>query len=197
VRRAPHEPDRPIDVYDATAVFDAIAQELRLANVRYASATVPGFRAGRHAEVIVDDDFVVGAVGEIAPDVIAEVGASAPIVACELDVGALLAATRRERRAAPVSRYPAATIDLAFVVDDSVPAVDLEATIARAAGDLLEDLRLFDVFRSDALGSGRVSLAFALRLRASDRTLTDEEVGELRSTVIDTARVVHGAELRA
>ncbi len=197
VRRAPHEPDRGIDVYDATSVLDALGQELRLANVRYEPARVAGFRAGRHVSVTVDDGFVIGTIGEIANDVVAEIGAVAPVVACELDVGALLAAARRERRASPVSRYPAATIDLAFVVDDAVPAVELEATIARAAGDLLEDLRLFDVFRSDALGLGRVSLAFALRFRAPDRTLTDEEVGALRSTVIDSVRAVHGAELRA
>ncbi len=196
VRRSPHEPDRAVDVYDVTAVLEALAQELRLAALRYQPARVPGFRAGRHAEVTVDDGIVVGTIGEVSNEVIADIGAVGPVVACELDVGALLAAVRRERRSGPVSRYPAATIDLAFVVDDAVPAVDLEATIARAAGDLLEDLRLFDVFRSDALGTGRVSLAFALRFRAPDRTLTDEEVGALRAAVIDAVRAVHGADLR-
>jgi phenylalanyl-tRNA synthetase beta chain len=197
VRRAPHEPDRPVDVYDATAVLDALAQELRLAAFRLEPAQVAGFRPGRHAQVVVGDDIVVGALGEVAHDVVAEVGAVGPVIACELDVVALLAAPRRSRRAEPVSRYPAATIDLAFVVDDNVPAVDLEATIARAAGELLEDIRLFDVFRSDALGPARVSLAFALRFRAPDRTLTDDEVGDVRRAVIDAAHAVHGAELRA
>jgi len=197
VSRVPHEANRPVDVYDATAVFRALAQELRIAAWRFAPGDVAGFRPGRVAEVVVDDGFAVGAIGEIAPDVVAGVGALGPLVGCELDVGALLAASRLDRRAVPVSRFPAATIDLAFVVGDEVAAVDLEATIGRAAGELLEDIRLFDVFRSDALGAGRVSLAYALRFRAPDRTLTDDEVGEFRRAAIDAARAVHGAELRA
>ena len=96
-----------------------------------------------------------------------------------------------------VSRFPASSIDLAFVVDDDIPAAALEATLARTGGELLEHVALFDVFRSEALGPGKVSLAFALRFRALDRTLTDDEVSVLRQKCIDAVVSMHGAELRS
>src|SRR5581483_4505753 len=108
----------------------------------------------------------------------------------------VLEATRKERRSVTPSRYPASAIDLALVVDEAVPAGAAQRTLAAAAGDLLEDIRLFDVFRSDALGSGRKSLAFGLRFRAPDRTLTDEDVGALRQRCIDAMAEEHGAALR-
>jgi phenylalanyl-tRNA synthetase beta chain len=82
------------------------------------------------------------------------------------------------------------------VVTEDVAAGDIAATLRRAAGDLLEDVRLFDVFRSAALGEGRKSLAFALRFRAPEHTLTDDEVGEVRRGCVDAAARAHGAELR-
>ena len=95
-----------------------------------------------------------------------------------------------------MSRYPASAIDLAFVVSDDVPAGEVLRTLRETGGELLESVRVFDVFRSDALGPGRVSLAFALQFRAADRTLTDAEVGELRQQCIDAVEAAFGAELR-
>ena len=94
------------------------------------------------------------------------------------------------------SRFPASTIDLAFEVPDAVAATAVERTLRDAGRDLLEDVRVFDEFRSDALGSGRRSLAFTLRFRAPDRTLTDAAVADLRQRAIDAVRAAHGAELR-
>jgi phenylalanyl-tRNA synthetase beta chain len=95
-----------------------------------------------------------------------------------------------------VSRYPASSIDLAFVVSDSVPAGDIMRTLRAAGGELLEQVSVFDTFRSDAIGPGRVSLAFSLQFRAPDRTLTDGEVAGLRRQAIDAVVAAHGAELR-
>ena len=77
-----------------------------------------------------------------------------------------------------------------------MPAASVAATLRDAGGALLESVRCFDVFRSAGLGAGRVSLAFALRFRAGDRTLTDAEVGGLRQACIDAVVSTHGAELR-
>ena len=82
------------------------------------------------------------------------------------------------------------------MVGEAVPAGAIDADDPRAVGEVLEAVRPFDVFRSDALGPGRRSLAFALRLRAPDHTLTDAEVGELRQRAIDAVTAAHGAELR-
>jgi phenylalanyl-tRNA synthetase beta chain len=93
-----------------------------------------------------------------------------------LGLEALLAAPRRSSAARPVSRFPASEVDLAFVVDDGVPAAAIEATLRAAAGPLLESVRLFDVYRGPGVGEGFRSLAYRLRMRALDHTLTDEEV---------------------
>jgi phenylalanyl-tRNA synthetase beta chain len=195
VRRTPHDPNRAVDVYDATAVLEALMQELRVEKWWLEPSAHASFHPGRQANVMIDD-IVIGMIGEVAVDVVDAFGAAGPVVACDLDVAALLAAPRADRLAQPVSRFPGATIDLAFVVDKTIAAADIESTIRRATGELLEDLELFDIFRSDALGKGKVSLAFALRFRALDRTLTDEEVAGLRQKAIDAVAAVHNAELR-
>jgi phenylalanyl-tRNA synthetase beta chain len=118
------------------------------------------------------------------------------VAALEINLSRVLDASRKERRSVTPSRYPASTVDLAFVVDEPVPAGVAQRTLASSAGDLLEDIRLFDVFRSDALGPNKKSLAFGLRFRAPDRTLTDEEVGGLRQRLIDAMAQGHGATLR-
>jgi phenylalanyl-tRNA synthetase beta chain len=119
-----------------------------------------------------------------------------PVVSLELDLDQLLAARRRDRTFRSPSPFPPSSIDLAFIVADDVPSGAVAATLREAAGDLLEDVRLFDEFRSEDLGVGRKSLAFALRFRASDHTLTDEQVGEIRKRCIDAVAREHGGELR-
>jgi phenylalanyl-tRNA synthetase beta chain len=198
VVRTPHEPDRPVDPHDAVAVVDALREALRLADLRLVNASVPSFHPTRAAEIHVDGE-VIGAVGQVAPDVLAAFELdrfAGTVVAVELDLDALLAATRLPEQAVEVSRYPGSNIDLAFVLSDRVPAADVIATLRAAGGPVLEEIRLFDVFRSDALGPGVVSLAFALRFRASDRTLTDEQVGALRKRCISAVEKAHGAQLR-
>jgi phenylalanyl-tRNA synthetase beta chain len=118
------------------------------------------------------------------------------VVGFEADLGSLADAPRRDRTFVAPSPFPPSTIDLAFVVDEGVTAGELAATIRAAGGDLLEDVAVFDEFRSEALGAGRRSLAFALRFRAPDRTLTDAEVGDLRQRCIVAAADAHGADLR-
>ena len=194
VHRAPVEPDRPIDAYDATDAVHALADALELADVRLEPTDAPGFRAGRAAAVLVDGE-VVGHAGELAPDVLASFGVAAPAAALELDIEALRAGPRRDRTFRSPSRYPASTIDLAFTVPDTVTAAAVAATIA-ASDPLVESVRTFDEFRSEALPPGTRSLAFALRYRAPDRTLTDAEVGALRQAAIDAVTTTHGATLR-
>ena len=135
-------------------------------------------------------------MGEIDPAVRARIGVDGPVAALELDLSRLLGSQRKERRAATPSRYPASSIDLAFVLDEGVPSGAAHRTLQRAAGDLLEDVHLFDVFRAEALGPAKKSLAFGLRFRAPDRTLTDEEVGGMRQRLIDAMAKEHGASLR-
>ena len=96
-----------------------------------------------------------------------------------------------------VSTFPAAKEDIALVVDETTTAAEVEALVRQAAGDLAEEVRLFDVFRGPQLGEGKKSLAFSLVLRAPDRTLTAEETAAVRKRVVKRAAKVLGAELRS
>jgi phenylalanyl-tRNA synthetase beta chain len=95
-----------------------------------------------------------------------------------------------------VSAYPPATVDVALVVDATVPAATVEAALRDGAGPLLEDLRLFDVYTGNPIPAGKRSLAFSLRLRAPDRTLTVDESVAVRDAAVEVAAQRCGAVLR-
>ncbi len=143
----------------------------------------------------------IGEVGEIDPQVVSRFGIDARdrrVGWLCFDLGlALDAVPRRSSSVAPVSRYPSTDIDLAFVVPDEVPAQAVEETLSRSGGPLLERIWLFDAFRGAGLSGGERSLAYRLRFCATDRTLTDEEVAELRSACIAATQNEHGARIRS
>lgn len=149
---------------------------------------------GRCAALKVNGE-VVGYAGELHPQVLERLGLPKRVCAMELDVTAL---PFDESLPAPVlSAFPTLHQDLALVVDEQVPAETVRKVIAEAAGELLEAVELFDVYRSEQLGEGKKSLAFSLVFRAPDRTLTDEECSEARLKAADRAAQEFGATMRA
>ena len=194
VRRAPVEDDRPVDAFDAADLVRRVLDAVEIANHRLVAADRAGFEPGRAAIVEVEGA-EIGAVGEIAAATCRAFGVAVPAVGFEMDLDRVLSAPRRDRMFVAPSPFPPATIDLAFVVDDSVLAADVEAALCASAGGMLEDVFCFDEFRGEAVGPGR-SLAFRLRFRAPDRTLTDQEVGELRTNAISAVVTAHHAQLR-
>jgi len=148
-----------------------------------------------------DATTALGAVGEVDPAVVEVFGLDAGrqrVGWLELDLGALLSEVpRRSMLVGAVSRFPSSDVDLAFVVDDPVPASAVAATLRRAGGALLESLALFDVYRGEGVPRGARSLAYRLRFCAVDHTLTDDEVGALRAGAIAAVEQAHGAQLRA
>ncbi|MGW2871111.1 phenylalanine--tRNA ligase subunit beta [Kitasatospora sp. NPDC001225] len=152
---------------------------------------------GRCAELLVaGTDRVVGHAGELHPRVVKALGLPARTAAMEIDVD-LLTADGAERVNGPaVSGFPVATQDVALIVDTAVPAADVEAALRAGAGELLEAIRLFDVFTGEQVGEGRKSLAYALRFRAVDRTLTADEATAAREAAVAEAVARTGAVLR-
>jgi phenylalanyl-tRNA synthetase beta chain len=161
--------------------------------------TVHGLHPGRGAWVEVTGgaggSFAAGQVGEVDPQVLTSLGIEERVAWLQLDLSSLGARAVPVPTASPVSRHPSTDFDLAFVVEDDLPAADITAAIRSAGETLLSSVELFDVFRSEALGERKRSLAFRLRLQAPDRTLTDAEVATVRTTVIAAVESL-GAELR-
>jgi phenylalanyl-tRNA synthetase beta chain len=159
-----------------------------------AVADAPGLHSTRTATVSLDG-VPVGHVGEIDPGVLQAFAVEERVGVLDVSLTALITTEPEIPLLRPVSRFPSSDIDLAFVVDDAIPASDVTTALRGAAGDLLADLALFDVFRGEALGAGRRSLAYRLRLQAVDHTLTDAEVGEIRERIV-AAVAAAGATLR-
>jgi phenylalanyl-tRNA synthetase beta chain len=159
----------------------------------------PGRCGALYVRVDPDREWVAGHAGELHPRVIEAFGLPERAVALELDLQVLYAAAEATgaAQAPELSAYPVATPDVALVVADSVPAASVEAALRDGAGPLLEDLRLFDVYTGEQAGSGRKSLAYALRFRAPDRTLTAAEVAAARDAAVAEAARRCGAVLRS
>ena len=202
------------DAWSALAAWRVVADVLRVADwsVRHG---VPGrpapsplhpFRSGVLTCRAAGRDLVeVGVVGELHPQVTASLGLSDAsgrsirVGWLDLDLDVLLepgSLSRRPEQAVPVSRFPSSDVDLAFVVDETVPAAAVASTLLDAGGAELESVTLFDVYRGPSVPEGTRSLAYRVRLCALDHTLTDAELAELRASMIAAVESGHGASLR-
>ncbi|WP_127358414.1 phenylalanine--tRNA ligase subunit beta [Actinacidiphila soli] len=141
-------------------------------------------------------DTLVGHAGELHPRVIKALHLPERTSAMELDLDLVERASSGPVVAPHVSPFPVATQDVALVVDADIPAADVESALGDGAGELLESLRLFDIFTGEQIGEGKKSLAYALRFRAPDRTLTAEEASAARDAAVSTAAERTGAVLR-
>ncbi len=158
----------------------------------------PGRCAAVYLESGAGGEVLAGHAGELHPRVIQAFGLPPRTCAAELDMSVIeaAAAARGPVQAPRVSGYPVATQDVALVVATTVPAADVQAALAAGAGSLLEDVRLFDVYTGEQAGEGSKSLAYTLRFRAPDRTLTAEEVTAARDDAVAEAGRRTGAVLR-
>jgi phenylalanyl-tRNA synthetase beta chain len=138
----------------------------------------------------------IGFAGEIHPTVIEALGLPARTAACEIDLDALVGAAPQIGSIVELSTHPVVKEDIALIVDAVVPAARVEEAVRAGAGGLLEDVRLFDVYTGEQIGAGKKSLAYALRFRAPDRTLTDAEVAQAREAAVAAAARATGATQR-
>ncbi len=199
-------PGRPADWQDAVAAAHTVAGATGLELSVAADAMMP-WHPGRCARLTVAGPAaadpvvrrVVGHAGELHPRVIAAYGLPGRTCAMELDLDALvgIASSRPPIMASAVSTYPPADRDIALVVEAGVTVAQVTAALRAGAGHLLEALTLFDVYEGVQIGGGKRSLAFGLRLRAGDRTLTAEEANAARDAAVAEATRVTGAILRS
>ncbi|WP_112140293.1 phenylalanine--tRNA ligase subunit beta [Glycomyces dulcitolivorans] len=185
-------PGRAVDWADAVEAAEVVAEAAGV-ELQVAQGEAAPWHPGRCAELRVDGA-VVGHAGELHPEVCDRLGLPRRTAAMELDLTAL---PLPDLAPAPViSHFPATLIDVAVVVAEAVPAGQVEAALREGAGELLDSVRLFDVYRDAKLGEGRKSLAFKLELRAADRTLTNEEGVAVRDAAVAVAAERFGAGLR-
>ncbi len=182
------------DWTDALAAVREVADAVGVEVAVRAASRAP-WHPGRCAEIVAGDT-VLGWAGELHPKVCTAYGVPARTVAAEVDLDRLIALAPETRQAPSFSNYPVAKEDVALVVDASVTVAEVEAALREGAGELLESVRLFDVYTGDQIGEGKKSLGFALRFRAPDRTLHEGEAAAARDAAVAAAATACGASQR-
>lgn len=190
--RGPWGPGRPVEAADAIEAARIIARASGVEVTLRAAAYLP-WHPGRCAEVLVGET-LIGHAGQLHPAVIERAGLPKGTCAVELNLDAIpIAASLPAPRVSP---FPAVFQDVALVVDEKVTAQSVADAVRDGAGELLEHIGLFDVYTGPQVGEGRKSLAFALRFRAPDRTLTEDEASAARDAAVACAAERVGAALR-
>jgi phenylalanyl-tRNA synthetase beta chain len=178
----------PLDFFDIKGVVEALAADLHLAGVTFEPAAASYLHPGRAADLVAANR-TIGSVGQLHPKVAEAYGLGGrPVLAGELELETLQTVAPGRYAYTPVPRFPAALRDIAVVVDHDVTAERLVKEIRAAGGDLLRQVRLFDIYQGGSIAEGKKSLAFALTYQADDRTLTDKEVDRAHKKIEDRLR---------
>jgi phenylalanyl-tRNA synthetase beta chain len=187
----------PMDFYDLKGVVESLLKGLHVENVTYQPTNHMSYHPGRVAAVLVDGE-PVGQLGQLHPLVCENYGLTEyPVLTADLDVEKLKTTIRWKHTVKSVSRFPAVLQDIAVVVDEGVPASQVQAVIEEAGGWLLRDVRLFDLYRGEQIAAGKKSLAYGLTFQADNRTLTEKDANKIRDKIVRRLNDQLGATLRA
>ncbi len=156
---------------------------------QFVNANLPDMHPGKSCQILIDRK-PVGILGQVHPRVCKD-----EVYVCEISLQALMQHVK-PLKFKEASKYPTIAKDVAFVVDKDVISCDIEATIKKAGGRLLQSIEVFDVYEGEHVAEGKKSIAYNLLFMADDRTLTDEEVMKVFDQIIDKVASVHSAEVR-
>jgi phenylalanyl-tRNA synthetase beta chain len=170
---------------------------LNIHGINIEGRKMPGMHPTRTAALVTDEGATIGSIGEVDPQVLQNFDIPGRVAWIEVDTVELLDRVTTTPQMKPVSKFPATEFDLAFVVPNDVAASAVERTLREATGDMLEQLTLFDVFRSPQLGDDRRSLAYRLRLASLDKTLDESATADVRTSAITAVETKHHATLRS
>ena len=153
------------------------------------------YHPGRAANICVGKDTIV-TFGEIHPTVQENYGMGEKVYLAEIHIDKILKYASKEKKYTPIPKYPAVERDIAIIVDEAVEVGEIERVISKKCRKVLEDLKLFDVYRSEKLGENKKSVAYAIKFRAEDRTLTEDEINTYMATIINDLEKELKANLR-
>jgi phenylalanyl-tRNA synthetase beta chain len=190
----------PMDFYDLKGVLTLLLDGLRIPEVRFEPAGHPSFHPGKCA-LIMSAERQIGVFGELHPQVHGQydwpASFRAPVLAADLDLDALLTLIPTLFQTNAVPTLPPVLEDLAIVVDESVPAERVAELIRQTGGKVVTEVRLFDVYRDEKIGTGRKSLAYNLTYQAVNKTFSDKDVTGMRARILRRLEQELGAVLRS
>lgn len=190
-----NSPERPADYYGLKGQVEHLLVALDVQDWWVERGSHPALHPGRQAALMLNGQ-CIGHFGELHPAVQEAWDLPSRAYVAELEFEPLAEASRALRAYRPVAKFPAVTRDLALVVGHDLTASQVEATIRQAAGDLLEDVALFDLYQGEHLKQGTRSLAYRITYRAADRTLTDADIDPVHGSVREALKGL-GAQLRS
>lgn len=186
-----------VDFYDLKGVVEKLLDGLHITNISYERANHPTFHPGR-STVVKTGDKDLGTFGELHPLVARALGLDAtPVLVGEFDFEVIMASSVADHLVQSLPGTPPIYEDIALVVPAAMPAVRVETVIREAGGDLLRDVRLFDMYQGDSIPKGKKSLAYSLVYQAEDKTLTDKDAAKIRKKIIKSTEHRLGAVLRS
>ncbi len=171
------------DFFSLKGKVIALLDTLGVGRVDWESTVDASYHPGRLAK-ITKDGVLLGIMGEVHPLVLKNYGIDTAVIAAELDVNAVYSVANASPVFKALPKFPAVTRDIAVVCEDMLPVAKLEECIRKGAGNLLEKVELFDVYRGAQIGEGNKSVAYALTLRAEDRTLTEDEINAKMKKIV-------------
>ena len=202
--KLPNEPEKlaigmygaDIDFFDMKGAVEEIIDGLNIKGITWKPLTTcPSLHPGRAASLMIGDT-QIGILGQVHPTVCKNFDIDTTCFVAEIDVMPLFEAVNNDVKYKALPKFPAAERDIAVLVDKAALVGDLEATIAKASGALLENIRLFDVYEGDRIPEDKKSVAFAISFRAADRSLTSEEVNKVFNKIVKDLQFKNNAQLR-
>lgn len=183
-----------IDFYDLKGILEALFGTLHM-QVSFVASQQDSYHPGKCA-VLMANGQQIGVAGQLHPSAQDRFDIQTPVMAADLDLESVLDLVRNRFDVAAVSEFPPVLEDIAVIVDEELPAENVEALIRQTGGKLMASVRLFDVFRSEQIGAGKKSLAYAMVYQKTDGTLTDKEATQIRTRIIQRLERELGAKLR-
>jgi phenylalanyl-tRNA synthetase beta chain len=186
------------DFYRVKGVIESLLDELRIKDVSFLPSSEPFLHPGKCCNIIVSGE-KVGFLGVLHPAVIEKLSlkVSRPeILLLEIDLDRLLLSATENVSYAPIAKYPYIDRDVALIVDESVSAATIIEKVRAYSSDLIEEVSIFDFYKGKNIPEGKKSLAFTVRYRAADRTLTDAEIEELHRAIVNSVTEKTGGTVR-
>ena len=187
-----------VDFYDLKGVIEGLFAATGIKDASFvAESGDPTFHPGRCAKIYASDGTYLGIMGEIHPLVAQNYSFNKRVYIAALDFEAMFDCHEAEAKYQPLPKFPALTRDFSFVCDEGLEVGTIEGTIKKSGVKLLESVKLFDVYRGAQVGEGKKSVSFSVSLRASDRTLNDEEADTAVKKILKTLEKELGITLRS
>jgi len=184
------------DYLDLKGIVENVIDGLGITKAKYVRESEnPSYHPGKTAALMVRNK-KVGVFGEIHPDVTEKYGIDVDCYVAELDLDVLFEASSTTKTYKPLPKFPAVTRDIALLCDDSILVAEIEETIRKAGGNLVEKVQLFDIYKGAQIPEGKKSIAYAIAYRDEKKTLEDKDIAKVHDKILKALEHKLGAVLR-